>query len=206
MRLTQIEDIAGLRVVVKMTRDTQDELVQRIMAALPEGPKLKDRRVHPSHGYRAVHVVARVAGHQVEIQVRTRLQDLWAQMVERLADSWGRQIRYGRPPDHPATEIADELTRADVVQLLLRISESIDGLETWERSVEKRDRDLVQLSRVGQDRIDELMGEETIDLAVLQTDVVQERQEVDERMVEIRSLLKELDLILQGIETGTIEG
>jgi len=206
MRLTQIEDIAGLRVVVEMTRHTQDELVQRIMAALPEGPKLKDRRVHPSHGYRAVHLVARVAGHQVEIQVRTRLQDLWAQMVERLADSWGRQIRYGRPPDHPATEIADELTRADVVQLLLRISESIDGLETWERSVEKRDRDLARLSQVGQNLIDELMGEETIDLAVEKTEVFAERQQVAERMVEIRRLLQKLDLVLQVIERGTIEG
>jgi (p)ppGpp synthase/HD superfamily hydrolase len=71
MRLSQMEDIAGLRVVMEMTRDTQDELVQKIVAAMPNGTKTKDRRPNPSHGYRAVHLVARVADHQVEIQLRT---------------------------------------------------------------------------------------------------------------------------------------
>jgi hypothetical protein len=39
-----------------------------------------------------------VDGFIVEIQVRTTLQDLWAQAVERLADEVGREIRYGGVP------------------------------------------------------------------------------------------------------------
>jgi ppGpp synthetase/RelA/SpoT-type nucleotidyltranferase len=40
---------------------------------------IDDRREKPSHGYRAVHVIPRVDAHSIEIQVRTPLQDIWAQ-------------------------------------------------------------------------------------------------------------------------------
>src|SRR2546426_4554058 len=40
----------------------------------------------------------RTRGQRVEIQVRTERQNRWAQIVERLADKWGRQIRYGGDP------------------------------------------------------------------------------------------------------------
>jgi ppGpp synthetase/RelA/SpoT-type nucleotidyltranferase len=43
-------------------------------------------------------VIPRVDGHPIEIQVRTPLQDLWAQTIERLADRVGRAIRYGERP------------------------------------------------------------------------------------------------------------
>ena len=204
MRLTQMEDIAGLRVVVEMTRDTQDELVQRILAALPEGAKAKDRRVHPSHGYRAVHVVARVAGHQVEIQVRTRLQDLWAQMMERLADSWGRQIRYGQAPSHPSERIAVDVTRSHVVGLLLSVSDRIDRVERGQVSVERWEASLEQLSRAGQNYIDELLGDEAISIAEHTTEVVKARREVSEGEAEVRGLLQQLDTLLHKIERGTI--
>ena len=62
MRLAEMQDIAGLRIVGR----------------------------HPRHGYRAVHVIPEVDGFLVEIQVRTRLQDSWAQGMERLADQAGR--------------------------------------------------------------------------------------------------------------------
>jgi len=39
--------------------------------------KLDDRRAKPSHGYRAVHLITKVAAKPVEIQVRTELQDGW---------------------------------------------------------------------------------------------------------------------------------
>jgi ppGpp synthetase/RelA/SpoT-type nucleotidyltranferase len=32
-----------------------------------------DRRINPSHGYRAVHIIAKVSGMPIEIQVRTSL-------------------------------------------------------------------------------------------------------------------------------------
>ena len=37
-------------------------------------------------------------GHPIEVQVRTEWQHLWAEWFERLADQYGRGIRYGDPP------------------------------------------------------------------------------------------------------------
>lgn len=63
--------------------------------------KVIDRRMKPTFGYRAVHIVVRTLECRVEIQVRTRAQNEWAQLVESFADSWGRQIRYGGDPTFP---------------------------------------------------------------------------------------------------------
>ena len=54
-----------------------------------------DRRVSPSHGYRAVHVIADSDPVSVEIQIRTALQHLWAELSERLADVVDSNIKYG---------------------------------------------------------------------------------------------------------------
>jgi hypothetical protein len=57
-----------------------------------------DRRAETSHGYRAVHVIISLEGVSIEVQVRTLLQHCWADLMERLADRFGRQIRYGGSP------------------------------------------------------------------------------------------------------------
>jgi ppGpp synthetase/RelA/SpoT-type nucleotidyltranferase len=67
----------------------QDHLVSQIAGLFP-GAKKVDRRKRPSHGYRAVHLIVSVERRVVEIQVRTAMQDLWAQAMERLADKVGR--------------------------------------------------------------------------------------------------------------------
>lgn len=100
MRLSRVQDIVGARVVARMTLAEQDELVARIAARCPDH-RLVDRRERPSHGYRAVHLVARLDGIPVEIQIRTLLQHGWAQAMERLGDRWGRAVRYGGEPDDP---------------------------------------------------------------------------------------------------------
>jgi hypothetical protein len=37
-------------------------------------------------------------GYPIEVQIRTEWQHLWAEWFERLADQYGRGIRYGEPP------------------------------------------------------------------------------------------------------------
>ncbi|SDQ54424.1 ppGpp synthetase catalytic domain-containing protein (RelA/SpoT-type nucleotidyltranferase) [Thermostaphylospora chromogena] len=135
-RLSQVQDLAGARVVVADRRE-QDEAVARIGAFFDQRGgrpcRIKDRRANPSHGYRAVHVIVFVEDVPVEIQVRTELQDVWAQILERLGDHWGRGIRYGLDPENPEATIRTRgtlLTRRDTIRLLGKLSTAIDSLET----------------------------------------------------------------------------
>jgi ppGpp synthetase/RelA/SpoT-type nucleotidyltranferase len=130
MALSRVQDIAGLRVVRKMSLAEQDDLTSTIVSAFPDA-KVVDRRAKPSFGYRAVHVVVKVDGRPVEIQLRTHLQDRWAQIVERMADHWGRNIRYGAEPDEPTSLVA-RYSRAEVVEMARRLSPLIDQCEKSE--------------------------------------------------------------------------
>lgn len=57
-----------------------------------------DRRVKPSHGYRAVHLIVRESNKPIEVQVRTALQHEWAEMSEKCADMIDQAIKYGGGP------------------------------------------------------------------------------------------------------------
>jgi len=95
--LSSVQDVVGLRIVGDLSLRDQDELADRLRVLFAEA-RIVDRRALPTHGYRAIHVIARVSGFPVEIQVRTLYQHVWANATERLADTWGRGIRYGLPP------------------------------------------------------------------------------------------------------------
>lgn len=117
--LATMHDVAGARIVVDVCRSTQDGLATSLAELFPADPKaarLVDRRAVPTAGYRAVHVVVMVGGLRCELQLRTRLQHLWAELLEACADRWGRHVRYGEQPDAggaPAVEAVRRL--ADLV-------------------------------------------------------------------------------------------
>jgi ppGpp synthetase/RelA/SpoT-type nucleotidyltranferase len=99
--LKSIQDLAGMRIVDSATRTEQDALAAQLVDLFSDEyrpPKLVDRRVEPAQGYRAVHVIVFPGGVPIEIQARTRWQHEWAELFEKLADSLGRGIRYGEPP------------------------------------------------------------------------------------------------------------
>lgn len=118
IRLSQIQDIAGLRVVVGGI-EAQDVLVTQVAEAFPRSSVI-DRRARPSHGYRAVHLVVTVLECPVEVQVRTSLQQRWAELSEKLSDRFGAEIKYGGG----STEVRDVLDS---------YSELIASLEGTER-------------------------------------------------------------------------
>lgn len=123
--LAGIQDLAGFRIVGDITFDQQDELCAEIMRRFPADPREpapKNRRLEPSHGYRAVHVVVCVDDVNIEIQIRTFAQHIWANMMERLADRFGRQIRYGGVPE-PPPGVSQENAQA-LVDGMMGISET----------------------------------------------------------------------------------
>lgn len=107
MRLTQMQDIAGCRVVVPDI-PAQDRVISRLDQMFDA--TVIDRRVKPSNGYRAVHVVVREVGLPVEVQVRTDLQHVWAESSEKLADAFGSQLKYGGGPKE-IRELLDDFSR-----------------------------------------------------------------------------------------------
>jgi putative GTP pyrophosphokinase len=92
-----MQDIAGCRVVIA-TIVQQDRLVESLKTNFPRA-SVADRRENPSHGYRAVHVIAETHGKPIEIQVRSALQHLWAELSEKSADILDPTIKYGGGPE-----------------------------------------------------------------------------------------------------------
>lgn len=93
IRLTQIQDIAGCRLIVPDI--AKQESVVQSLKSIFEDITIVDRRKQPSHGYRAVHVIINYLGKTIEIQARTSLQHLWAELSEKLSDVVNPAIKYG---------------------------------------------------------------------------------------------------------------
>lgn len=137
LKLKSIRDVAGARIVIDGGRWEQDQVAERIKEAFadcPKAPELIDRREKPSYGYRAVHVVVYEDGTPVEIQIRTKLQDTWAQITEKLGDAWGRGLRYGLGPEQPDLPVVfqgdeDVVTRGEVMEVVAELAKIIDTVE-----------------------------------------------------------------------------
>lgn len=93
IRLSQIQDIAGCRVLTTNLA-SQDHLIQVARVFLGD-VEIDDKRLAPTNGYRAVHLIVKRGGRLVEVQVRTRLQHVWAEFSEKVSDAFGQAIKYG---------------------------------------------------------------------------------------------------------------
>ncbi len=137
--LPSIRDIAGVRVVVDcslvelralagvlaqtMTAPSQFDRVAEFTGAA----KVIDRLTEPMHGYRAIHLVVRLDGAPVEVQIRTSLQHSWAALMELLCDRWGREPRYGEPLVEP--DPAVRAAKLAVLDEMQRVSQTIATFE-----------------------------------------------------------------------------
>jgi GTP pyrophosphokinase len=148
IRLSQVQDIAGCRLVV--TDIAEQERVLEVLRATLSEAFVVDRRKSPSYGYRAVHIIAKVHEKSIEIQVRTALQHLWAEFSEKLSDVVDPAIKYGRS-DKP------------IGKTLLTMSNNIEKIELIEQRVAQGrttlgSETIVELQGLKQQMIDILRG------------------------------------------------
>lgn len=115
IRLTQIQDIAGCRLTVADIAE-QDSVVQSL-TRLFEKTIIVDRRERPSHGYRAIHVIVSCLNKMIEIQVRTSLQHLWAELSEKVSDIVDPAIKYGTGDEELRSLLAQTSKLVGVIEL-----------------------------------------------------------------------------------------
>jgi ppGpp synthetase/RelA/SpoT-type nucleotidyltranferase len=201
IRLSQMQDIAGLRIIVRGPRE-QDSAVDRIRAAF-ERSTIVDRRNQPSHGYRAIHAVVEVNTLPVEVQVRTTLQHRWAELSEKLADVIDPAIKYGG---------GDSGIRA----LLAQMTDEVTSIEDAEREVDGCERYIEDSNRKADRLASEILDiEEQITTANLRIDLtaltkefelsLERKSAMTQRLREARSLISALQLGLNGKFDALIE-
>jgi ppGpp synthetase/RelA/SpoT-type nucleotidyltranferase len=160
IRLVQVQDIAGCRIVVADVGE-QERVVASLRGIFPQASVI-DRRTAPSYGYRAVHIVAKISGKLVEIQVRTLLQHLWAEVSERLSDVLDPEIKYGG---------GDELIR----KVLRTTSETVAKIENLEMDILKIEQDVSRLPK------EEIPGTVTPQLLALRARLADQKREMREQ-------------------------
>jgi ppGpp synthetase/RelA/SpoT-type nucleotidyltranferase len=119
--LSRMQDIAGARIVVPGL-ESQEAAIKLATMVLGEWePVVVDMRDAPTnYGYRAVHVIVerQLSGRKQfgEVQIRTRRQEVWAQMVERLDKDFGYDLKHGNGRSdwlEWLQDLSDELRKAD---------------------------------------------------------------------------------------------
>ncbi|NBW50656.1 MAG: hypothetical protein EBR49_11315 [Betaproteobacteria bacterium] len=94
LRLPQMQDIAGCRIVIEGGSQKANTLSDLLMGAFESFEWNIERKDRHAHGYRALHIIAKRGQKFYEIQLRTYAQDVWANLVESLSDE-SNSLKYG---------------------------------------------------------------------------------------------------------------
>lgn len=99
MKLSRMADIGGVRALLP-DQDAAYQVASRLRRNWTI-VRSRDYVVEPkADGYRALHLISRHRGMLTEIQLRTPLQDNWANMVEVLSRLGAPELKYGGGPNH----------------------------------------------------------------------------------------------------------
>lgn len=94
MQVTQMQDIGGVRALLPSLPHIY--AVSRRLRKTWTIIRVRDYIVEPkSSGYRALHLIVRRGGYPVEVQLRTTLQDAWANQVEEDGRRIGVGLKFG---------------------------------------------------------------------------------------------------------------
>ena len=99
VRLTQLQDIGGLRIIVEQNRDI-DNLVEYLKAKVQEQTSISIKRIvdyrekgRDDSGYRATHIILEREQVCLELQIRSRIQHYWAELIERTSVIYGHVLK-----------------------------------------------------------------------------------------------------------------
>lgn len=97
MKLSRMADIGGVRAVLP-----SQEAAYRVASRIQRNwtiTKVRDYVAEPKKdGYRALHLINRHRGRLIEVQLRTKLQDAWANSVEADARRIAPGLKFGAGP------------------------------------------------------------------------------------------------------------
>lgn len=94
LRLPQMQDIAGCRIVIEGGSQRADTLSDLLIGGFESPAWNIERKDRHAHGYKALHIIAKKGQKFYEIQLRTYAQDVWANLVESLSDE-SNSLKYG---------------------------------------------------------------------------------------------------------------
>lgn len=99
VRLTQLQDIGGCRIIVDKNSDVDDIFVfikERLsgsgFAKLMRATDYRDLG-RDDTGYRALHLLLNVDGFKLELQLRSRIQHYWSESIERTSVIYGFRLK-----------------------------------------------------------------------------------------------------------------
>lgn len=98
VRLTQLQDIGGLRIIVDTNKDV-NELLSFLKKKVDQSEHIQIHRItdYREHGrdtgYRALHVILSVNGYKLELQIRSKIQHYWAESIERTSIIYGYYLK-----------------------------------------------------------------------------------------------------------------
>lgn len=126
-KLGALDDIGGCRLIVGSVREVYE--AARILDDLLEHRKIKDYIAAPQRsGYRSYHAIYKVPvggiTYRIEVQIRTRLQHLWATGVEAVGEVYGLEYK---SPDVRASLEGDERKRDRFLMLSSHLFASEEG-------------------------------------------------------------------------------
>jgi len=189
IRLSQMQDIAGCRIVLPTVVE-QNQYIETLRGYFAK-TTTKDLRVRPRFGYRAVHVIVEAFDKLIEVQVRSELQHLWAELSEKSADVLDPAIKYGGGPQewHEILDVA----ASEVVSFESRELEFSELLEkagdvqlSFKQALESTSKDAAvahsEARRIELDR-------EILELTAAYDNLKHAREESQEQIAHNRSLI-----------------
>ncbi|MGF6256849.1 RelA/SpoT domain-containing protein [Ensifer sp. LBL] len=123
VRLTQLQDIGGCRIIVDKNSDV-DSLITFIRSKIADSGfaaiiRETDYRElgRDDTGYRAYHIILEISGCRTELQLRSRIQHYWSESIERTSVIYGKRLK-------------EKEGRAEIIEYFKSFSNALHSIET----------------------------------------------------------------------------